>query len=140
MRLDLTGPILRALVPCFVISALAGCGGGDKGPKNSTKPAIAACLNAHTSPSEVTVIQDVTSIKDTPFQHPENVVYVRFGQPRENGIFIDPESDKDSADAAERDMKDPSTRAAKVERKGNVVVGWLKEPTSKESDSVGACV
>lgn len=123
---------------------LAACGGGFSGPKNRTKRSIAACFNKSTQAQNIRVTDAAQTPSNDTVHNPENVMLVEIGVSPggdpDNQVLIDAEPDSSSADAVERDFKSSASGAEEVDRKGNVIEGWVKKPTDSEKGQIRECV
>jgi hypothetical protein len=124
---------------------LSACGGGASGgPKNDTKASIKDCFDKSGQVRNINIIDSPAGVPSDTVRNPLNVLLIELGTSPggdpENRVLIDVESDAASGDSVERDFNGSNAGAAEVDRKGNVVLGWIKKPTDSEKATIGTCV
>jgi hypothetical protein len=130
----LTKSRLVVLLAVSTAAAFAGCGGGG-GPSNDDVAAISKCLEGKKGEYRVLPGKGIES-RVIPDASKSLVVRYNSG----NDAIVVAESSGDKADAVERNFRTEEANASKIERKGNVVIGWTRDPVGAESDAMGECV
>lgn len=127
-----SGP--RVIIGIVLVTAVVinGCGGGSK---NETVADVSKCLNDQREDYEV---QPGKGIESTIVPDASKAIVVSFESG--NDAIVVAERDSGRADAVERNFKTGSAGAAKVERHGDVVVGWTREPVDAEAAAIGDCI